>query len=67
MVMLESPSLRVRPRPEVGDRAIQQPVVVVGLVERDEVLDGVQRGGRMASRVAPDSTRSTSLGGGRIQ
>ena len=41
MMVREPPSLRVRPRPEVWDGAIQQPVVVVGLVQRDEVLDGV--------------------------
>ena len=41
VMMRETPSLRVRPRPEVWDGAIQQPVVVVGLVERDKVLDGV--------------------------
>ena len=38
--MREAPPLGVRPRPEVWDRAIQQPVVV-GLVERDEVLNRV--------------------------
>ena len=38
---MEGPPLGVCPRPEVGDRAIQQPVVVVGLVERDEVLNRV--------------------------
>ena len=38
MVMLESPPLGVRPRPEVWDGAIQQPVVVVGFVERDEIF-----------------------------
>ena len=37
---MEGPPLGVCPRPEVGDRAIQQPVVV-GLVERDEVLNRV--------------------------
>ena len=37
---MEGPPLGVRPRPEVGDGAIQQPVVV-GLVQRDEVFDGV--------------------------
>ena len=41
MMVREPPSLRVRPRLEVWDGAIQQPVVVVGLVERDKVLDGV--------------------------
>ena len=39
--MREAPPLGVRPRPEVWDGAIQQPVVVVGLVERDEVLNRV--------------------------
>ena len=42
MMVREPPPLRIRPRLEVGDRAIQQPVVVVvGLVQRDEVFDGV--------------------------
>ena len=41
MMVREPPSLRVRPRLEIWDRAAQQPVVVVGLVERDKVLDGV--------------------------
>ena len=41
MVMREAPPLGVRPRPEVWDGAIQQPVVVVGLVQRDKVLDRV--------------------------
>ena len=41
MMMRETPSLRVRPRLEVRDRAAQQPIVVVGLVQRDKVLDGV--------------------------
>ena len=39
--MREAPPLGVRPRPEVWDGAIQQPVVVVGLVQRDKVLDRV--------------------------
>ena len=34
MMVREPPPLRIRPRLEVGDRAAQQPVVVVGLVER---------------------------------
>ena len=38
VMMRETPSLRVRPRPEVWDGAIQQPVVVVGLVERNEIF-----------------------------
>ena len=38
-MMREPPPLRVCARPEVGD--VQQPVVVVGLVQRDKVLDGV--------------------------
>ena len=41
MMVREPPPLRIRPRLEVGDRAAQQPVVVVGLVETDEVFDGV--------------------------
>ena len=41
MMVREPPSLRVRPRLEIWDRAAQQPVVVVGLVQRDEVFDGV--------------------------
>ena len=41
VMMREAPSLRVRPRLEIGDRAAQQPVVVVCFVERDKVLDGV--------------------------
>ena len=39
--MREAPPLGVCPRPEVWDGAIQQPVVVVGLVQRDKVLDRV--------------------------
>ena len=45
----EPPSLRICARPEVGD--VQQPVVVVGLVERDKVLDGVDDV-RMTSAIA---------------
>ena len=33
VMMRETPPLGVRPRPEVWDRAIQQPVVVVGFVD----------------------------------
>ena len=36
----EPPSLRVRPRLEIRDCAAQQPiVVVVGLVQRDKILE----------------------------
>ena len=38
MMVREPPPLRIRPRLEVGDRAAQQPVVVVGLVERYEIF-----------------------------
>ena len=48
-MMREPPPLRVCARPEVGD--VQQPVVVVGLVERDKVLDGVDDV-RMTSAIA---------------
>ena len=41
MMMREPPSLSVCARLEVRYRAAQQPIVVVGLVQRDEVLDGV--------------------------
>ena len=41
VMMRETPSLSVCTGLEVGDRTAQQPVVVVGLVERDKVLDGV--------------------------
>ena len=51
MMVREPPPLRIRPRLEVGDRAAQQPVVVVGLVERDKVLDGVDDV-RMTSAIA---------------
>ena len=41
MMVREPPPLRIRPRLEVGDRAAQQPIVVVGLVQRDEVFNRV--------------------------
>ena len=41
MMVREPPPLRIRPRLEVGDRAAQQSIVVVGLVQRDKILDGV--------------------------
>ena len=60
MMVREPPPLRIRPRLEVGDRAAQQPVVVVGLVESDEVFDGVdevaEKGQLLRRRPASVST-----------
>ena len=40
MMVREPPPLRIRPRLEVGDRAAQQPIVIVGLVHGLGCLSG---------------------------
>ena len=69
MMVREPPPLRIRPRLEVGDRAAQQPVVVVGLVERDKIFDRVdevsKQGQLLNSRRAAVGT-ATPVGEGRM-
>ena len=65
VMMRETPSLSVCTGLEVGDRAIQQPVVVVGLVERDKVLDRVDGFSRTGRSVAAAPTKFRNRRGAR--